>query len=635
MRYPAWKYVLIILVLMFSTIYALPSLYPDEHAVQISGAKAGTQIDATLVQKAEQALQQANITTHNNSFSNNAALLRMQDNKAETQLKAQDVLRRSLGDHYVVALNLAPTTPAWLQKLGAQPMKLGLDLRGGVHFLLEVDMNKAISQRIETSAADLRRQFRDNQIKFNQLGLTGSVINIRFANNDDRSKAMDFLRRNGNEWTQQALASDDGSLLKLSYSDAKRQEIESYAVEQNLTTLRNRINELGVAEALVQRQGSNRIVVDLPGVQDTAEAKRVLGRTANLEFRLVSDQNDQVVNPASYQYNGQPIPAGTELFDYQAIASGKQILLQRQRILTGERVQNARSGFSQDGGGSEVNITLDTAGGKLMSDATRNAVGKRMAVLFIENKQKISYTTDPTTGKQTEVRTPYTEAHIINAATIQAVLGSQFRITGLDSPQEASELALMLRAGALAAPMYFVEERVVGPSLGQENIDKGILSTQVGFILVALWMIVFFRLFGLIANFALVFNLALILSIMSLMGAALTLPGIAGIVITIGMAVDANVLICERIREEMRWGASPKQALVAGYDRAYNTIFDSNLTTFIVALILFAIGTGPIKGFAVTLMIGIVCSMFTAITVTRAIVQLIYGKRRNLTKLSI
>lgn len=262
MRYPAWKYVLIILVLMFSTIYALPSLYPDEHAVQISGAKAGTQIDATLVQKAEQALQQANITTHNNSFSNNAALLRMQDNKAETQLKAQDVLRRSLGDHYVVALNLAPTTPAWLQKLGAQPMKLGLDLRGGVHFLLEVDMNKAISQRIETSAADLRRQFRDNQIKFNQLGLTGSVINIRFANNDDRSKAMDFLRRNGNEWTQQALASDDGSLLKLSYSDTKRQEIESYAVEQNLTTLRNRINELGVAEALVQRQGSNRIVVD-------------------------------------------------------------------------------------------------------------------------------------------------------------------------------------------------------------------------------------------------------------------------------------------------------------------------------------------------------------------------------------
>ena len=309
--------------------------------------------------------------------------------------------------------------------------------------------------------------------------------------------------------------------------------------------------------------------------------------------------------------------------------------MNRNRILTGERVQNASSGFSQDSGGAEVNITLDTAGGKLMADATRNAVGKRMAVLFIENKQKISHVTDPATGTMTEVRTPYSESVIINAATIQAVLGAQFRITGLDSPQEAAELALMLRAGALAAPMYFVEERVVGPSLGQENIEKGVTSTIVGFVLVALWMVVFFRLFGLIADLALIINLAMLLTIMSWIGASLTLPGIAGIVITIGMAVDANVLICERIREEMRWGASPKQAIIAGYDRAYNTILDSNLTTFLVAFILFAIGTGPIKGFAVTLMIGIVCSMFTAITVTRAVVQLVYGKKRNLKKLSI
>lgn len=633
MRYPAWKYVLIIFVLLLSTIYALPSLYPDEHAVQISGAKAGTLIDESVLKRAEQALSQENITTHNNSFSHNAALLRVDG--ADAQLHAQDVLRRSLGEEYVVALNLAPTTPAWLQKLGAKPMKLGLDLRGGVHFLLEVDMDKAISQRMETSAADLRRQFRDNKIHFNQLNVDKNVMTLRFADHPAREKAMDFLRRNGNDYTQQALATSEGSVLRLQYSDAKRQEIESYAVEQNLTTLRNRINELGVAEALVQRQGSNRIVVDLPGVQDTAEAKRVLGRTANLEFRIVSDQNDQVVNPYTYQYNGQTVPAGTELFAFESLDSGKSLLLNRQRILTGERVQDARSGFSQDSGGAEVNITLDTAGGKLMADATRNAVGKRMAVLFIENKQRISYVTDPETGTQTEVRTPFTESVIINAATIQAVLGSQFRITGLDSPLEASELALMLRAGALAAPMYFVEERVVGPSLGQENIDKGIQSTVIGFVLVALWMVVFFRLFGVIANFALIFNLAMILAIMSLMGAALTLPGIAGIVITIGMAVDANVLICERIREEMRWGASPKQAIVAGYDRAYNTIFDSNLTTFLVALILFAIGTGPIKGFAVTLMIGIMCSMFTAITVTRAIVQIIYGKKRNLQKLSI
>ena len=633
MRYPAWKYLLILVVLVISTLYALPSLYPDEPAVQISGAKAGTQIDQTIVQKAEQILQTANISSHDNSFSNNAALLRV--DTSETQLKAKEVLRRELGDDYVVALNLAPTTPAWLRKIGAKPMKLGLDLRGGVHFLLEVDMDKAISQRLETSATDLRRQFRDNKIKFNNLALSNNTITLQFADNAARDEAAAFLRRNGNEYTQQALASSTGATLKLTYSDARRQEIQSYAVNQNLTTLRNRINELGVAEALVQTQGNNRIVVELPGVQDTAEAKRVVGRTANLEFRIVSDKNDQYIDNYTGKYNGQPLPPGTEVFAFESLDSGRELLLNRNRILTGERVQNASSGFSQDSGGAEVNITLDSAGGKLMADATRNAVGKRMAVLFIENKQKISYVADPVTGAQTEVRTPYTESVVINAATIQAVLGSQFRITGLDSPQEAAELALMLRAGALAAPMYFVEERVVGPSLGQENIDRGVLSTQIGFLLVAIWMVVFFRLFGLIANFALIVNLAMILTIMSWLGASLTLPGIAGIVISIGMAVDANVLICERIREEILWGASPKQAIIAGYDRAYNTIFDSNLTTFIVAFILFAIGTGPIKGFAVTLMIGIICSMFTAITVTRAIVQLIYGKRRNLTKLSI
>ena len=632
MRYPAWKYLLILVVLVVSTLYALPSLYPDEPAVQISGAKAGTQIDQSVIQKAEQILKSDNIATHDNTFTNNAALLRV--SSSDAQLKAQEALRKGLGDNYVVALNLAPTTPEWLQKIGAKPMKLGLDLRGGVHFLLEVDMDKAIAQRMETSATDLRRDLREQKIKFNSLTLNNNTITLLFANNDDRAAAMDFLRRDGNKYTQQALATDTGSTLKLTYNDTTKQEIQSYALNQNLTTLRNRINELGVAEALVQSQGSNRIVVELPGVQDTAEAKRVLGRTANLEFRLVSDLNDQYVTPYG-QSNGQPVPPGTELFAYETLDSGKQLLLNRNRILTGERVQNASSGFSQDTGGAEVNITLDNAGGKLMADATRNAVGKRMAVLFIENKQKIEYITDPTTGVQTEVRTPFTESVVINAATIQAVLGAQFRITGLDSPQEAAELALMLRAGALAAPMYFVEERVVGPSLGQENIDKGVLSTQVGFILVAIWMVVFFRVFGVIADLALVINLAMLLTVMSWIGASLTLPGIAGIVITIGMAVDANVLICERIREEVRWGASPKQAIVAGYDRAYNTIFDSNLTTFLVAFILFAIGTGPIKGFAVTLMIGIVCSMFTAITVTRAIVQIIYGKKRNLKKLSI
>ena len=540
MRYPAWKYLLILVVLVVSTLYALPSLYPDEPAVQISGAKAGTQIDQSIVQKAEQILKSENIASHDNSFTNNAALLRL--DSSEAQLKAKDALRQGLGDDYVVALNLAPTTPEWLQKIGAKPMKLGLDLRGGVHFLLEVDMDKAISQRMETSATDLRRQLRDNKLKFNSLSLNNNTITVQFANNDDRSAVMDFLRRNGNEFNQQALATTDGAMLRLTYTDTRKQEIESYAVNQNLTTLRNRINELGVAEALVQTQGSNRIVVELPGVQDTAEAKRVLGRTANLEFRLVSDLNDQHIDPYTGQLSSQTLPPGTEAFAFESLDSGRQLLLNRSRILTGERVQNASSGFSQDTGGAEVNITLDSAGGKLMADATRNAVGKRMAVLFIENKQRISYVTDPETGVQTEVRTPYTESVVINAATIQAVLGSQFRITGLDSPQEAAELALMLRAGALAAPMYFVEERVIGPSLGQENIDKGVTSTQIGFILVAIWMVVFFRLFGVIANFALVFNLAMILTVMSWIGASLIGP------VPIANKMNATIQIATRIK---------------------------------------------------------------------------------------
>lgn len=629
MRYPLWKYLLVLFVLVISTLYALPTLYPDEPAIQISGAKAGTVIDETILQKAEQVLNNAEIKSHNNSFNNNSALLRV--STSEEQLKAQDVLRRELGDNYVIALNLAPTTPQWLRDIGAKPTKLGLDLRGGVHFLLEVDMDKALAQRIESAATETRRQLASNKLKYQNLIINKDhSITISFSDNASRDAALSFLRGQNAEFSYQPLASEAGPVLILTYSPTRLAEIQSEAVNQNLLTLRNRINELGVAEAVVQTQGTNRIVVQLPGVQDTAEAKRVLGRTANLQFRMVSDQN------TAFQTQMDAIaPAGTEAFEFGEIGSGQRYLLERNYIVTGERVQSASSGISQDTAGSEVNITLDTAGGKLMADATRAAIGKPMAVLFIEHKQKISHEIDPATGESKEVRTPYTESVIINVATVQSVLGSSFRITGLDSPKEAEELALMLRAGALAAPMYFVEERVIGPSLGQENIDKGILSTQVGFILVALWMIIFFRLFGLIANFALVFNLAMILTIMSWMGAALTLPGIAGIVITIGMAVDANVLICERIREEMLWGASPKQAIIAGYDRAYNTIFDSNLTTFLVAAILFFVGTGPIKGFAVTLMIGIVCSMFTAITVTRAIVQLIYGKRKNLQKLSI
>lgn len=622
MHYPAWKYVLIVLVMIVSTLYALPNLYPDEPAIQVTGAKAGSQIDQSVLNQAKQVLDKAGIKSHEGTFSDNSVLLRL--DSLDDQRKAQAALSTGMGENYVVALNLAPTTPEWLRAIGAAPMKLGLDLRGGVHFLLEVDMQKAIEQRLETAMSDVRRFGRSENLNISSIRPLDDGMQLNFADAASRSNAADALRRQFTDFNQVALATGDGFALQLKYSDAKIQEITQYAVGQNLTTMRNRVNELGVAEAVVQTQGANRIVVQLPGVQDTAEAKRVLGRTANLEFRMVADEAES--------YSGGAVPAGTEAFPFETL-DGAPMLLQRQRIVTGDRVQNAQSGFDENGQ-SQVNITLDTAGGRLMSDATRNAVGKQMAVLFIENKQRISFEPDAVTGEIREVRTPYAEKIVINRATVQAVLGSSFRITGVGSPQEAAELALLLRAGALAAPMYFVEERTVGPSLGQENIEKGLNSVLIGFALVALWMVVFYRVFGLIANVALVVNVAMILAVMSWIGAALSLPGIAGIVLTIGMAVDANVLIFERIREELQQGASNKQAIVAGFDRAFGTIFDSNLTTILVAFILFAIGTGPIKGFAVTLTIGILCSMFTAIIMTRGIVQIVYGKRR-VAKLSI
>ena len=624
MHYPAWKYILIAVVLFISGIYALPNLYPDEPAVQITGASAGTQLTQDVLTQAEGLLTQAGLSHHNGSFENNSALLRLSN--AEDQLKAQEVLRRDLGEQYVVALNLAQTTPEWLRNLGAAPMKLGLDLRGGVRFVLEVDMAKALEQRLTTASQDVRRTLRGEQIPVQSLRMTDNGMVLTFINTDDRGRAQSVLQNQvGADFALRPFADTEGAALELTYTDAKIQEINDYAVGQNLTTLRNRINELGVAEALVQSQGANRIVVELPGVQDTAEAKRVLGRTANLEFRMVSEQD--------MNYAGGIPPAGTEAFPFGSL-DGQPMLLERQSIITGERVQGAQSGLDENGR-PQVNITLDTAGGRLMQNATRTAVGKQMAVLFIENKQRVSFEEDSATGELVEVRTPYTESRIINRATIQAVLGSSFVITGLDSDAEAGERALLLRSGALAAPMYFVEERTIGPSLGQDNIDKGLFSTQVGYLLVFLWMIVFYRAFGVIANIALAFNVIMMVAIMSILGSSLTLPGIAGIVLTIGMAVDANVLIFERIREELANGARAKSAIVAGFDRAFSSIFDANITTLLIAFILFAIGTGPIKGFAITLAIGIISSLFTAILVTRAMIQIWYGHRKNLTKLSI
>ena len=624
MQYPAWKYILIVIVLFFAGLYALPNLYPDENAVQITSESAGTQLTEDVLTQAQSLLKEADINYHGGSFEGNSALLRL-DNP-EQQLRAQEVLKKDLGDDYVVALNLAQTTPQWLRDIGARPMKLGLDLRGGVRFVLEVDMNKALEQRLTAASRDIRRDLRAERIAVKGIKTSAKGVTLHFADTELRDRAQNILQGSmGTTFNLQSSIDQQGPALIMTYNDATIDEINQYAVGQNLTTLRNRINELGVAEALVQSQGANRIVVELPGVQDTAEAKRVLGRTANLEFRMVAKNSED--------YTGGIAPAGTEAFPFGSL-DGPPVLLERQAIVTGDKVTNAQTSLDESGR-PEVNITLDSAGGKLMQNATAQAVGDQMAVLFIENKQRVTFEEDPTTGETVEVRTPYAETKVINRANIQAVLGSSFRITGLDSNAEAAELALLLRSGALAAPMYFVEERTIGPSLGQDNIDKGLTSTRIGYLLVFVFMIIFYRLFGVIANVALAINVVMMIAIMSILGSSLTLPGIAGIVLTIGMAVDANVLIFERIREEIANGVRPKSAITAGFDRAFSSIFDANITTLLVAFILFAIGTGPIKGFAITLAIGIVCSLFTAILVTRALVQLAYGRRKSIKKLSI
>ncbi|RZU47303.1 preprotein translocase subunit SecD [Fluviicoccus keumensis] len=617
MRFPLWKYIVIVLVGIVSTLYSLPNIYPDEPALQVSGANAGVVVDQAVLSRAEDGLKAAGIRFHGSQVQAKGVLLRV--DTSDAQLKAQDVLKRVLGDGYVVALNLAPTTPSWLLAIGAHPMKLGLDLRGGVHFLLEVDMAKALEQRQETYTTEIKAKLREAKLAYRAVTDIPNGLSVRFETEDDRNKAAALLKGEYREFIFADAVREGALFLDMGFSPAKLKEVSDYAVEQNLTTIRNRVNELGVAEALVQRQGANRIVVQLPGVQDTAEAKRVLGRTATLEFRFVDWENGAVPPESGIA------PPGTEIFPFHK-QGGDLVMLQKRKIVTGERVVGAQSGFDEYSN-PQVNITLDSRGGKMMAEATRDNVGKQMAVLFVEHKQRMRQVTGAD-GKVTEVREPYVEKVVINRATVQSMLGSQFRITGLDSPGEAQELALLLRAGALAAPMYFVEERTIGPSLGQENIDKGLMSTLVGFTLVAVFMVVFYRVFGLVANIGLIFNVAMLVAVMSAIGAALTLPGIAGIVLTVGMAVDANVLIYERIREELRAGASPHHAIIAGYDRAFVTIIDAHVTTLIVAIILFAVGTGPIKGFAVTLSIGILCSLFSALTVTRAVVQVIYGGRR-------
>jgi preprotein translocase subunit SecD len=545
------------------------------------------------------------------------ALIRLRD--AEQQLAAQARVSRALGDGFIVALNLAPTTPDWLSDFGAQPMKLGLDLRGGVHFKLEVDVDAAIERRMEYYLNATKRALREERIRGYVTIDDRGRLESKFKTEELREQARSAIAKNHPELVLDRVDEEDSWNLYAAMAEATRKELADYAVSQNLTTLRNRVNELGVSEPLVQRQGQNRIVVELAGIQDTAEAKRILGKVANLEFRLVANMN--------------AAPSEKQRFEYRsADRAGMSEWLERDVIITGERVSNAQASFDQNGQ-PNVQISLDSEGGTMMSRATRNNIKRRMGVLFIERKYRTRYEMQED-GTEVAVKIPYDEKKLLTAPVIQAALGASFQITGLDSPMESSELALMLRAGALAAPISFVEERTVGPSLGAENIRMGVKSVQYGLALVVLFMIFYYRVFGVAAVVALSCNLILLIAFMSMIGATLTLPGIAGIVLTVGMAVDANVLIFSRIREELKNGLSPQMAIHSGFERAVATILDANITTLIVAIILYAVGTGPVKGFAVTLSVGIVTSMFTAIMGTRALVNLIYGGRR-VEKLSI
>ena len=608
-RYPLWKSLLIIVSLALGGLYALPNLYPDDLAIQISGARSATVIDEQVLEEAVYALDQAGLSAKDVELTSKNVLVRVTN--SESQLQAKAVLSDALGDKYVIALNLAPTTPDWLTNLGAGPMKLGLDLRGGVHFLLEVDMVQAVAQRLDVYVSEIKSSLRAEKLRYRAVSReTDGSLRIKFMDSEVRDQARSQLKSSYGEFLMSA--EDEGSAyyLLVSLNESTVREIEDYAVNQNLTTLRNRVNELGVAEPLVQRQGRNRIVVQLPGVQDTAAAKRVLGATANLEFRLEAKPGAARIATEEFTFRSNP---------------NRKATLEKGLIISGTSVSNAQSNFDETGS-PQVNIDLDNQGGKLMNRITRNAVKRRMAVVFVEHKSRIKVV--EVDGQLVDQRQSYVEKSIISLATIQTALGNSFRITGLDGAGEASELALLLRAGSLAAPMYFVEERTVGPSLGQENIDLGLTSVQIGLALVVVFMLVFYGVFGVIANVALAFNLLLVAAVMSLLGFTLSLPGIAGVVLTVGMAVDANVLIFSRIKEELRAGMAPQSAIHAGYERAFSTIFDANITTLLVAIILYAVGTGPVKGFAVTLSIGIVTSMFTAVMVSRAMVNGIYGGRK-------
>ncbi len=617
-QYPLWKYILLAVVLVAGVIYAMPNIYGEDPSVLVS--LRNEQIDEATQQKVDELLKQASVQTKFSELKDNKLLIRF--NSVETQLAAATTIKEfdfiSRNSDYTVALNLAPATPVWLQNIKALPMYLGLDLRGGVHFLLEVDMESAVQRMESDLASEMRSYLREEKIRYRGIKRAegGIVIQFRDAQTMEQGESKLKSQFRDLEYTSR----DEELILKAKITESALRDERRSAIQQNVTTLRNRVNELGVAEPVIQQQGENRIVVQLPGVQDTARAKDILGSTATLEFRLTEGTRGDWQSAA----NGGSIPLNAKLYRER---NGDPVLLKRRVIVTGDQINSASSTIDTQSGSPAVSIRLDGKGAKKMGETTRVNIKKSMAVVFIENK----IVTRMVDGEKQKIRTRKEE--VINIATIQGVFSKQFQITGLES-FEARDLALLLRAGALKAPVEIVEERTVGPSLGKDNIEQGFNSVMIGFVLVLVFMALYYRSFGLIANVALTANLVLITAILSLMQATLTLPGIAGIVLTVGMAVDANVLIFERIREELRLGNSPQASIHAGYEKAFSTIADANVTTFIAAVVLFSLGTGPIKGFAITLSIGILTSMFTAIMGTRALVNLIYGGR-NLKKLSI
>ena len=606
------------MVLLIGILYSLPNLYPAKPSIQATYANSALAADQNLYDRIENILDSAEIDDFNIALIDNNIAVNF--NSLDDQLKGKSLLERAFLDEVIIALNLQPSTPEWLKNIGGSPLRLGLDLSGGVHFLLEVDIENAVSNRLESALNEFRKKFREDRVRYVKSVNTGSAIIFNFDSNDDYGNAISIINKDNlaPSGIIYDLALDPiNNEIGISFSREAIKDIRDYAVGQNLMTLRNRVNELGVSEPIVQRQGSDRIVVQLPGVQDTTAAKKIIGKTANLEFRMEATPTTSRLRKETFEFKASEFTTAE---------------LERTVVVSGDSVTNASTGFDENGF-PQVNITLDMQGGRSLQKATTGNIGRRLGVLFVEQKTRSEIVKNDS-GEEIIEQTQYVEKKIISLATVQAVLGTSFRITGVGNTQEASELALLLRAGALAAPMKFVEERTVGPSLGKENIQLGVRSIIIGLAAVVLFMLFYYRWFGFAANLALISNLVLITGFMSLIGATLTLPGIAGIVLTVGMAVDANVLIFSRIREELGDGTSPQEAIKEGFSKAFTTIFDANITTLIAAIVLYAIGTGPIKGFAITLSIGILTSMFTAILGTRAVVNLMYGQR-NLNELKV